>query len=67
MACVKNTMEVIKKVRGTINPYYDMSCANLNDIYANNKSLFDMLCDAFNFGYAQGTKAAKAEMRKETK
>lgn len=64
MSCVKNTMKVINSVRGSINPYYDMSHTNINEIYNNNTNLFDMLCDAFNFGYAQGSKATKVEMRK---
>nr|DAE24667.1 MAG TPA: hypothetical protein [Siphoviridae sp. ctvFN21] len=67
MSCVKNTMKVIKSVRGSINPYYDMSHTNINEIYTNNTNLFDMLCDAFNFGYAQGRKATLSEIRKAAK
>lgn len=64
MACVKNVKNVIKSVRGTINPYYDMGYENVREIYRINSNVCDMICDAFAFGYAQGIKAAKAEMRK---
>lgn len=67
MACVKNTMEVIRNAYGHINPYYDMAHNNVNDIYQNNKNEFDMICDAFTFGYAQGRKAMKSELRKVAK
>lgn len=64
MACVKNVKNVIKSVRGTINPYYDMGYENVREIYRINSNVCDMICDAFAFGYAQGIKAAKAETRK---
>ncbi len=67
MACVKNVKNVIKSVRGTINPYYDMGYENVTEIYRTNSSVCDMICDAFAFGYAQGIKAANAEMRKAAK
>lgn len=67
MAGVKNTMKVIENTYGNINPYYDMSCNNINDIYHSNKNTFDMICDAFIFGYAQGTKATKSKLRKAAK
>ena len=64
MACVKSVKKVIESVRGTVNPYYDMGCDNVNEIYRTNSNVFDMICDAFVFGYAQGIKSAKAEIRK---
>ena len=67
MACVKNVKNVIKSVRGTINPYYDMGYENVTEIYRTNSSVCDMIWDAFAFGYAQGIKAANAEMRKAAK
>lgn len=31
------------------------------------KNTFNMICDAFAFGYAQGRKATKSELRKAAK
>jgi hypothetical protein len=44
-----------------------MGCDNVNEIYRTNSNVFDMICDAFVFGYAQGIKSAKAEIRKAAK
>ena len=41
MACVKNVKNVIKSVRGTINPYYDMGYENVTEIYRTNSSVCD--------------------------
>lgn len=67
MACVKNVKNVIKSVRGTINPYYDMGYENIKEIYRTNSGVCDMICDAFAFGYAQGRKATLSEIRKAAK
>lgn len=64
MGRVVNVMKVIKKTKGTINTLYDASYQNIIDIMDNNKSEIDMVCDAFTFGYAQGLKAAKTELKK---
>lgn len=51
MSAVKNTMEVINGANQSINNYYDMSLDNLNDIYHNSDNAFEMICNAFKFGY----------------
>ncbi len=67
MACVKSVKKVIESVRGTVNPYYDIDCSNLDEIYRTNSCEFNMIYDAFTFGYAQGRKATLSEIRKAAK
>lgn len=67
MPAVKNTMEVINGANQSINSYYDMSLDNLNDIYYNSNNAFDMIVNAFKFGYVQGAKATKAYIKKQNK
>lgn len=60
-----NTMKTIAKSKGTVNPRYDMQYFDyLNIKNANGERLFDCMCDSFLFGYAQGLKVAKAEMKR---
>ena len=68
MACVKNVKNVIKSVRGTINPYYDMTSSNVRELYdAYPNQPFELICSSFKFGYLQGMKAARAEMKRREK
>lgn len=60
-----NMRNTINKTRGTINSFYDMTFDNLNDIRYQSRDLFTAISDSFTFGYAQGMKAAKAEMKKK--
>lgn len=64
MARVKNTMQVVRDSIGEINGRYDMCTDNAKDIYGASNDFFDMIVNGFRFGYMQGMKAAKAEMRK---
>lgn len=59
---IKNT---INRTRTKINPYYSMRLSDVIHIQNHATSNFEMISDAFTFGYAQGMKAAKAEMKKE--
>lgn len=61
---MRNVMESSKSIIGKINPYYDMRMSNIKEIYENSANPIDMICTSFRFGYLQGMKAAKAEMRK---
>lgn len=65
MAEVKNAIKVIKESIGHINPKYDISYQNVDDIYNNHKhDKIGLIIDGFRFGYIQGMKAVKAEIRK---
>lgn len=64
MARVRKTMQIIEKSIGCTNIRYDMHINNLNDIIQASNNPCDLVCNGFRFGYMQGMKAAKAEMKK---
>lgn len=64
MAKVRKTMQVVKASIGHINNYYDMCSENIEDIRSASQDFYDLIYNGFRFGYMQGMKAAKAEMKK---
>ena len=62
MGRVQSAVREANKSRGTINHYYDMDINHVDEIYRSSPYPFDMICKAFQFGYAQGRKAARAEL-----
>lgn len=64
MARVKNTMELVKKSIGHIDIKYDMCATNVLDIQKSSMNTYDLIVNGFRFGYMQGLKAAKAEMKR---
>ena len=62
-----NAVKLIEEYRGKINCNYDLSTSHMADILKNSKGKYSVICNFFIFGYAQGRKAAKAEMRKAGK
>ena len=64
MARVRNTMQLINGSVGKIDVRYDLYAENITDIYDASRNDFDLICNGFRFGYLQGMKAAKAEMKK---
>ena len=60
----KSAVSKANAIIGAINPCYDMTCENIREIYDTYGGSFDVICCSFRFGYLQGTKAAKAEMKK---
>lgn len=64
MSRVKNTLKVIEEAADKINLNYDLRTSNIQDIFDASNGSFDMICKGFNFGYMQGMKATKAELRK---
>ncbi len=64
MARVKNTMKLVDSSLEVINADYDLYVENVKDIYASSDNVFDLICNGFRFGYMQGMKATKAELRK---
>ena len=63
MKKVTNTRVTIEKAMDAINDRYDLRVSDANDIREMSSGSFDMICNSFIFGYAQGFKAAKAEMK----
>ena len=61
-----NTVEKAEKMLGKINSRYNLTCKEMDEIYRGcNHDIFNIISCAFRFGYLQGSKAVKAEMRKE--
>lgn len=58
-----NTLKTIEAMRGNVNPRYDLSLQSLKDIGEISTGTYDLAYKSFQFGYAQGMKAAKAEMK----
>lgn len=61
---MQNIIEKSKLMIGKINPRYDMQIKEIDEICKNSENPIDMIYDGFRFGYLQGMKAAKAEMKK---
>lgn len=61
MSRCENIMEKVKAVQ--VNPRYDASRDDINTIKCNSNGQFEAICNGFSYGYLQGMKAAKAEMK----
>lgn len=66
MARVRDTMGLIKKSGRQIDARYDITVGNAADIWDASRDAWDLICNGFRFGYLQGVKAARAEMRKQS-
>lgn len=64
MGKIVNTKALIQKSAGHIDLQYDMYTQNMEDIYSMSQNSYEMICNGFRFGYMQGEKAARAEMKK---
>lgn len=54
-----NTLKQIETTKRKINWNYGVTIMNMNDIKHNSKCIYDLMYNAFLFGYAQGVKAQK--------
>ena len=61
---IKNAVQKANSIIGQINPRYDMTVNNVKEIHEVDGGSFDTICCSFRFGYLQGMKAAKAEMKR---
>ena len=59
-----NVIKTIEGTKGKINSKYDMAYNDIEVIQKNCNGVFDMICNSFMLGYAQGVKATKAETRR---
>ncbi len=64
MARVKNTMKLIEMSKGRINERYDICSKNFEDILDASTNQFETIAFAFRYGYMQGMKATRTEMKK---
>ena len=62
-----NVMKTISDTRGKINPRYDATAQDLELIADKSRNLYELICNGFRFGYAQGYKARTAEFKKKGK
>lgn len=68
MARVKNVVEKAESMMGKIPSGYQMSMSQIIELYnAFSNDQASLIINSFRFGYMQGMKAAKAEMKKAVK
>ncbi len=61
-----NVMKTIEQAQKCIRSGYTMSYDAMQELYKKNcNEPWNMMCDSFFLGYAQGLKAAKAEIRRK--
>lgn len=63
MGRVRDTIGLIRQYEKYGNEKYDISANNINDIRENSENSLESIVNGYKFGYMQGMKAAKAEMR----
>ncbi len=62
---MKNVIELASKTRKCIDSKYDLRFETMNEIRnAYKDDIFNLIVCAFSFGYLQGGKATKAEIKK---
>lgn len=64
MANIKNVVEKAEATKRKINQRYSITIGNAIEIEEKSGDIFSIISNSFAFGYMQGMKAAKAEMRK---
>jgi len=57
----RSVMEKIAEIRGRINPHYDMTVPEINEIYESASDPYDGICHGFWYGYMQGVKVGRKE------
>ena len=63
---MKNIMEKIRMTKAEIyNGRYDLRLSDVLEIFDNSPDKFDLITNGYAFGYFQGIRAAKAEMKKK--
>lgn len=69
MAIVKNTIKLIDSYSKQVSTNYNLYSNNIIDIYKTSNTPYELICNGFGFrfGYMQGMKAARAELRKGCK
>ncbi len=64
---MKNSVEKAAEMAEKINGRYDLTMKEMDEMYQEYRhDLFSLIYCAFRFGYMQGSKAVKAEIRKES-
>ena len=55
-----NALKTIERTRNKINPRYDMTIHHIQVLLSESSTAYELACNSFIFGYAQGIKAVKA-------
>ena len=58
-----DVMRTIDNVREKINPHYDLRAYHMYRIVEISPTTFELIGNAFNFGYVQGSKAERMKQR----
>ena len=61
---IKNVTRIIEKSIGKIDVRYDMCISDIEAIEKMSYSKYDFITNGFRFGYMQGLKADRAEMKR---
>lgn len=61
-----NVKKVIESYQKVYNRRYEPKAMQLKELYEMSSNPFDLITNAFAFGYVQGMKAAKAKMKKNS-
>ena len=64
MSRFKNVVEKAEAAKRKINRRYDITIGNMIEIGEKSDDIFSVISNSFAFGYMQGLKAAKAEVKK---
>lgn len=67
LAKAKNTIKLMDSYLNQANANYTLYPNNIIDIYEASKTPCELIYNSFRFGYMQGMKAARAELRKGCK
>ena len=60
----KSVIEKAESMAGKINKRYLLSAGEVVELHNGSGDWFRAICNSFRYGYMQGMKAAKAEMKK---
>lgn len=62
----KSVIEKAESMVGKINKRYLLSASEVAELYNGSEDWFHAICNSFRYGYMQGVKAAKTEMKKSS-
>ncbi|MDD3251915.1 MAG: hypothetical protein PHV18_05075 [Lachnospiraceae bacterium] len=61
----KSVIEKAENMIGKINPHYTLRTNEIVELHNGSEYWFRVIVNSFRYGYMQGMKAAKAEMKKQ--
>lgn len=61
---IKNVAKIVENSRGKIDVRYDMCVSDIEAIEKMSCNKYDFITNGFCFGYMQGLKAARAEIKR---